>query len=200
LHTSSSVRSVVGESDQLRARLYRFLARILCLEPDQNLLDKMKHLEGDETELGAAFGALGEIASSVDLEAARTEYFRLFIGVGRGELIPYGSYYLTGFLNEKPLARLREDMSRLSIERTDETKEPEDHAGALMDMMAGLIEGDFGAIQPLAIQKDFFAKHVVTWTPHFFYDLERAKTARLYSPIGRIGRLFMEIEEAAFEM
>ena len=200
MHTSPTVRSTVSESDQLRARLYRFLARALCREPDQSMLDGMSLLEGDETDLGAAFGALGEIAARTGLDAARQEYFRLFIGMGRGELVPYGSYYLTGFLNEKPLARLRSDMSDLSIERADDVREPEDHAGALMEMMAGLIEGDFGDEQPLAVQKDFFAKHVGSWMPHFFGDLECAKTACLYGPVGRIGRLFMEIEEAAFEM
>ena len=98
------------------------------------------------------------------------------------------------------LARLRNDMAPLGIARSAGSKEPEDHAGALMDMMAGLIEGSFGAPRPLAVQREFFVKHVGAWTPHFFADLEKAKSARLFRPVGRIGRLFMEIEEAAFAM
>jgi len=91
-------------------------------------------------------------------------------------------------------------MVPLGIARSPETKEPEDHAGALMDMMAGLIDGAFGTVQPLVIQREFFSKHVGVWTPHFFTDLQKAKSARLFRPIGRIGELFMEIEEAAFAM
>jgi TorA maturation chaperone TorD len=188
------------EVDAMRARLYRFLARTLSREPDQQLVEIMASLEGDDSDLGVAFGELSAIARVTSLADARDEYTTLFIGVGRGELVPYGSYYLTGFLNEKPLARLRNDMAGLAIGRAENVKEPEDHAGALMEMMAGLIEGDFGTMQPLHVQKQFFASHIGIWAPHFYSDLENARNAKIYRPVGTIGRLFMAIEEAAFEM
>ncbi len=194
------VSSEVPEHDRLRADVYRLLARLLAAPVDARLLATLQALSGDETDLGAAFGELSSVAGDVSESEARQEYQDLFIGVGRGELVPYGSYYLTGFLNEKPLARLRNDMAPLGIARSADVKEPEDHVSALMDMMAGLIDGAFGAPQPVAIQKDFFAKHVGVWTPHFFADLQKAKSARLFRPVGRIGALFMEIEEAAFAM
>ncbi len=191
---------VLAEPERLRADLYRLLARLLSAPADADLLHLLRGLVGDRTDLGDAFGELADVAGAVSEAEARQEFQDLFIGVGRGELVPYGSYYLTGFLNEKPLARLRSDMQPLGIARSPDTREPEDHAGALMDMMAGLIGGTFGARQSLAVQKEFFAKHVGSWMPHFFADLEQARSARLYRPVGRIGRLYLEIEEMAFDM
>ncbi|HEY9056718.1 MAG TPA: molecular chaperone TorD family protein [Aurantimonas sp.] len=188
------------EPEQLRVNLYRLLARLLALSPDRELLDTLGTLSGDHTDLGTAIGDLAETARALTLVEAREEYHDLFIGVGRGELVPFGSYYLTGFLNEKPLARLRDDMAPLGIARSPGAKEPEDHIGALMDMMAGLIDGSFGPRQPLQTQKAFFKKHIGSWAGHFFADLEKAPSARLYRPVGAIGRHFLEIEEAGFDM
>ncbi len=191
---------VLAEEDQLRVNLYRLLARCLSSPIDKPYLSVLSNLHGDDTELGQAFISLAKSASNTNEERAAEEYQNLFIGLGRGELLPYASYYLTGFLNEKPLARLRNDMFPLGIERDPEITEPEDHVGALMDMMAGLIDGSFGEPQPLSIQKKFFENHIAVWTPHFFKDLQTAKEAKLYRPIGRVGEMFIEIEIAAFEM
>ena len=126
------------------------------------------------------------------------EFFNLFIGVGRGELLPYGSYYLTGFLNERPLARLREDLHALGIERAEGQVEPEDHAAILCEIMAGLADGQFAATAEL--QQQFFEKHLAPWIGRFFADLERAEAANFYRHVGTIGRLFMEIETEAFAL
>ncbi|UUP15711.1 Chaperone protein TorD [Nitratireductor thuwali] len=192
--------TMLTESERLRADLYRLLARLLSAPPDFQLLQTLSELSGDDTELGRAIGELSATAGAMSAGEAGEEYHNLFIGVGRGELVPYGSYYLTGFLHEKPLARLRNDMAPLGIGRSPKVTEPEDHASALMEMMAGLIDGTFGAPQTLTVQKQFFEKHVGSWMPHFYGDLETARTARLYRPVGTIGRLFMEIEVAAFDM
>ncbi len=191
---------MLAESERLRADLYRLLARLLSAPADAQVLHMLSGMSGDETDLGSVIGELSETAGAMSIDEARREFQDLFIGIGRGELVPYGSYYLTGFLHEKPLARLRRDMAPLGIARSPEIKDPEDHAGALMDMMAGLIDGAFGTPQPLAVQKSFFDKHIGSWMPHFFADLERARAARLFRPVGRIGLLFMHIEETAFEM
>ena len=113
--------------------------------------------------------------------------------------MPFGSYYLTGFLNEKPLGLLRRDMARLGIERAENVREPEDHAGALMEMMAGLVRGTLGA-GGQAEASAFQAAHVEPWAGHFFADLERARGSRLYAPVGTIGRHFMAIEAGAHAM
>jgi TorA maturation chaperone TorD len=198
--TKNQTINSIAEADLLRANVYRLLARALSLPADSSFLTVLRDMEGDDTELGSAFGELRNAAVATTVEEAGEEYQNLFIGVGRGELIPYGSYYLTGFLNEKPLARLRADMAPLGIARSDGRKEPEDHAGSLAEMMAGLIDGTFGEPASLAAQKDFFNKHVGSWMPHFFRDLEKAKNAQLLKPVGTIGAIFMEIEEAAFDM
>tara|TARA_R110002050_G_scaffold107941_1_gene218472 strand:+ start:88 stop:693 length:606 start_codon:yes stop_codon:yes gene_type:complete len=190
----------VDETDQSRVNVYRLLARLLREPPDASLISILTQMTGDETELGKAIADLSNAAASMSLAEARDEYDVLFIGLGRGILTPFGSYYLTGFMHEKPLARLRDDMRPLGIARSDDVKDPEDHAAALMEMMAGLIDGTFGAVQPLSVQKSFFDSHVGSWTPHFFKDLETCSSARFFKPVGRIGRLFMAIEQGAFEM
>src|SRR3546814_4451104 len=131
----------IAEEDRLRAGWYALLGQLLSHEPNAQVLEMLRGLEGDTSELGGGIGALAAAARGTTVETARREYFDLFIGVGQGELLPYTSYYLTGFLNEKPLARLRDDMARLRIARADDVKEPEDHIAALCEMMAGLITG-----------------------------------------------------------
>ena len=121
-------------------------------------------------------------------------------GVGHGELQPYASYYLTGFLYERPLANLRGDLLELGVVRRADVHEPEDHVAALCETMAGLITGKFGSSADLSRQRKFFERHIGGWAPRFFEDLERAKSARLYMPVGTIGRMFMEIERVAFSM
>ena len=103
----------IAEEDRLRADLYGFLSALLAAPPDRALLDKTAALHGDETELGRAIGTLAKLARAATPASAEREFTALFIGLGRGELLPYASYYLTGFLNEKPLAQLRRDMTAL---------------------------------------------------------------------------------------
>ncbi|WP_248304675.1 molecular chaperone TorD family protein [Breoghania sp. L-A4] len=125
------------EEDVTRAQIYGLLAGLLAAPADASTLKSLAQLPGDESQLGQALGALSRVAAGArDTDVAR-EYHDLFIGVGRGELLPYASYYLTGFLNEKPLAKLRGRMAELGIERDPSVKEPEDHVAAVMDMMAG---------------------------------------------------------------
>ena len=114
--------------------------------------------------------------------------------------MPYASFYLTGFLNEKPLAKLRADMQALGIARKTDVKEPEDHIASICEMMAGLIAGSFGAPADLAAQRGFYDKHLAPWAGKFFADLEKAQGADLYRPVGEIGQLFLAIEAEAFVM
>ena len=195
----SDVDTLASE-DALRAQMYRFLARLLSAPADEALLKSVSEMEGDETGLGKAMLSFAKMARKIDLSHAEEEYHDLFIGVARGELLPYSSYYLTGFLHEKPLSKLRNDMARLGIARGADHKEPEDHIASLMDMMAGLITGEFGDPAPLAEQKTFFEAHISSWASHFFADLEGAKSSVLYAALGSIGRSFMEIEATAFSM
>ena len=186
--------------DELRSQLYRLLAYFLHKPADADGLKMAAEMQGDDTDLGKAIAAFALIASKSSAETITQEYHDLFIGVGRGELLPYGSYYLTGFLHEKPLAKLRNDMAELGIERRDDVKEPEDHIAAVCEMMSGLIAGDFDRQIDLAEQKTFFDTHVGSWAKHFFTDLETAKSSVLYGALGSVGRCFMDIEQVAFTM
>jgi TorA maturation chaperone TorD len=188
----------LDEVDAARAQEYALLSLLLARAPDAALLARLAELRADASPLGLAHAALAEAASRADVERVEREYFDLFIGLGRGELLPYGSYYLSGFLHERPLARLRAHLSRLGIERCAGQAEPEDHAAILCEIMAGLIGGQF----PAAVEKQqqIFEKHLTPWIGRFFADLEVAEAADLYRHVATIGRLFIEIEREAFAL
>lgn len=190
--------TMTDETDAIRARLYTLLAQMLARPPSTHLLSVLAGLEGDESPLGRALGALGAAAAATDADAAEREFNALFIGVERGELVPYASFYLTGFLNDRPLARLRQDMAALGIERAPGVAEPEDHIAALCEVMAGLIGGGFGAGAGEDQQQRFFDRHLISWAVRFFTDLEHASAAALYRPVGTFGRLFLTIEANGF--
>lgn len=196
----AAIREDVAEEDLLRADLYNLLAKLLSAPPTRETLDQVAALSGDGSDLGEGISALSKLAASTSPKAAEREYNALFIGLGRGELVPFASFYLTGFLNEKPLARLRGHMAEMGIARNPDVKEPEDHIATLCEMMAGLIRGDYGTPLPLEDQHAFFNTHVATWASHFFRDLEAAEGSVFYAPVGKIGRAFMEIEIEAFRM
>lgn len=186
------------EVDSARAQEYALLAALLGRAPDGNLLKRLSQLRGDATPLGVVHAALAEAAADTPVQKVEREYFNLFIGLGRGELLPYGSYYLTGFLHERPLARLRADLNELGVERATGIAEPEDHVAILCEVMSGLINGKFPS-QPGA-DRALFEKHLRPWIGRFFTDLEQAEGASFYRHVGTLGRLFVEIETEAFAL
>ncbi len=198
--TVAQAHSEIAEEDRLRADLYNYLGLMLSGPPDELLLAQTAGLTGDASPLGCAIAGLARVAKVTRPKPASTEYHALFIGLGRGELLPYASYYMTGFLNEKPLANLRADMAALGITRAENTFEPEDNIASLMEMMGGMIVGRFGDVAPLARQKEFFSKHIGPWAGHFFSDLQGAKTSVLYASLGAVGSEFLAIEQEAFRM
>jgi len=190
--------SDVDEIDAARANEYALLAVLLARAPDAALLERLAELRGEASPLGLAHVALAEAAAAASVERVEREYFNLFIGVGRGELMPYGSYYQSGFLYERPLARLREDLTRLGIERAEGNAEPEDNAATLCEIMSGLASGRLPA--PKGAERELFDKHLAPWMGRFFADLERANEADFYRRVGALGRLFITIETEAFAL
>jgi TorA maturation chaperone TorD len=188
----------IDEVDAARAQEYALLSVLLARAPDAALLARLGALRGDASPLGLAHVALAEAARRCNAERVEREYFDLFIGLGRGELLPYGSYYLSGFLHERPLARLRADLSRLGIERTAGQAEPEDHAAILCEIMSGLASRRFP--QSGGADRELFEQHLAPWIGRFFADLERAEAADFYRRIGTLGRVFVEIETDAFAL
>ena len=197
---SAAEKISIDPEDQSRADLYNFLGLLLARPADQMLLDQAAGLSGDESEVGQTVKTLARVAKVSKPRGVESEFNKLFIGVGRGELLPYASYYLTGFLNEKPLAQLRRDMMNLGLTRAENVYEPEDNIASLMEMMGAMIVGRFGTPKSIAQQKAFFNTHISPWAKHFFTDLEGAKNSVFYASVGTLGRLFMEIEAEAFRM
>lgn len=190
----------IAAEDRLRADLYNYLGLILSGPPDEMLIDQTASLSGDDSDLGKGINTLAKVAKITKPKAVESEYNKLFIGLGRGELLPYASYYLTGFLNEKPLAQLRQDMVAQGLERAQNVFEPEDNIASLMEMMGALIVGRFGNPASLDAQKTFFNRHISPWAAHFFSDLEGAKNSVFYASVGSVGRAFMEIEAEGFRL
>ena len=184
--------------DLARAQEYSLLSALLLRSPDAQLLARLAGLRGDATEIGRAHTELGEAASRTDAASLSREYFALFVGLGRGELLPYASYYLTGFVQGSPLAELRETLRQLGIERAQNLLEPEDHAAIVLDVMGSLAAGTIQA--PAGTDRQVFEQYLAPWISQFFSDLERAKSANFYARVGTLGRVFMEVEKAGFEL
>src|SRR5215470_18572525 len=188
----------IDEVDAARGREYALLSVLLARVPDRPLLERLADLPGDPSPLGVAHAVLAEAAGRTSVERVEREYFDLFIGLGRGELLPYGSYYLSGFLHERPLARLRAHLARLGIERAEGQTEPEDHAAILCEVMAGLATGELPAAPGADLE--IFEHHLSPWIGRFFTDLEHAEAADFYRSVGTLGRVFIEIETDAFAL
>ena len=186
------------EIDLLRAAEYDLLSLLLGKAPDATVLSRIAMMRGDSSELGMAHLALADAAASVNETIVSREFFNLFIGVGRGELLPYASFYMTGFLHERPLARVREDLARFGIARSEGVYEPEDHIAILGEVMGCLARGDFDA--GIAEQSKFFDRHLKPWAARFFADLEMSPSANFYRAVGRVGRVFVELEAEAFAL
>jgi TorA maturation chaperone TorD len=188
--------AVVDEVDLARAQEYSLLSALLVRSPDAQMLGRLARLLGDTSPLGIAHTALAEAAARTDAASAAREHFSLFVGLGRGELLPYASYYLTGFLHGRPLASLRQALQRIGVERLDEEVEPEDHAAILLEIMAGLAGGAIPA--PAGTDREIFDDHLAPWIASFFSDLEQATSAGFYASVGTLGRTFIEIETQGF--
>tara|TARA_R110002167_G_scaffold8292_9_gene38484 strand:+ start:637 stop:1302 length:666 start_codon:yes stop_codon:yes gene_type:complete len=178
-----------------RADAYALLGSLLSQAPSQELLQWLVQIELNEDQLSSmheAWGVLQMAAGRAFPEQVAEEYHCLFIGVGRGELLPFGSWYLTGFLMEKPLVALRQDLEQLGFERDSDVREPEDHIAALCQVMAMLVSPESGLNR--AAQRQFFDRHLAPWWQRFFDDLQASQSAHFYSAVGRFAELFFEQE------
>lgn len=184
----------IEEEQARRAGMYSVLAALLRDVPGKEVLDFVGELEADaeasKSELALALAMLALASRHSSAESLCDEYHALFIGLGRGELVPYGSWYQTGFLMEKPLGLLRADLARLGFERADDVHEPEDHIAALCEVMALLIQDQV----PLEQQTQFFNSHVGNWAETFFKDLAEAQSSVFYKSVARFGASFLSLE------
>ncbi|MET0009285.1 MAG: molecular chaperone TorD family protein [Candidatus Thiodiazotropha sp. 6PLUC4] len=189
----------LDEAQQCRIGAYGMLAQLLRNSPDQETLDQVAifaDLSSKADELALAMSMLGLSATTSSSETVDDEFHDLFIGMGRGELVPYGSWYQTGFLMERPLGRLRTDLNLLGFQRQDGVTEPEDHVAALCEVMAMLIQES----QSIQVQSQFFETHLASWLARFFTDLSEAKSAIFYRAVGRFGKAFIALEKRYLNM
>ncbi len=197
---TESIEQSLEADQRARVDVYRLLGRLLTAPPDTELLDVLSKIQlGDEAdggEMTQAWQDLKSAASAASQNSLTEEYFNIFIGVGRGELLPYASFYIHGFLMEKVLASLREEMARLGIERKLDVAEPEDHAGAICEMMAMMISAQESEQQ----QSDFFSDYVASWMIRFFEELGEAESAEFYRVVAQLGSRFLAVEQRYFSL
>ena len=196
---SDETVNCVSEEQHYRSSVYKVLAGLLRTAPDKDALEQVStfaSIETDGDELALAMSMLGLSAKASNASAVDDEFHALFIGLGRGELMPYASWYLTGFLMEKPLSALRDELAILGFERSQDVHEPEDHVAALCEVMAMMIDENFTVHQ----QEKFFTTHMSDWFGHFFTDLSQAESAVFYRSVGRFGQAFSAFEKQYLNM
>ena len=184
-----------SQEERLRANTYGLLGALLAAPPAESLIQLLTRISpaevGGGDDLAAAWEVLRLAGERANVPALDDEYHELFVGIGRGELVPYGSWYMTGFLMDQPLAVLRRDLAELGFERQDDTREPEDHVAALLETMGLMVgEGDIS----FDVQRRFFQSHMGPWMRTFFLDLQKAQAARFYRAVGQFGEQFIEFE------
>ena len=197
--TPLSAAAMKSEEQTYRSGAYSMLARLLRSPPDIQVMQQVAgfaKVESKQDEMTLAMSMLGLAASTSDPETVDDEFHALFIGIGRGELVPYGSWYLTGYLMERPLGRLRDDLAALGFQRQDGVTEPEDHVAALCEVMAVLIDDG----SPVETQSHFFERHLADWMEHFFTDLSESGSAVFYKAVGRFGAAFAGLEKRYLRM
>jgi len=186
--------------ERARADIYQLLAALLAGPPDQALLELLRALEPDTKTAGSSMNStwqeLRATAEKIGPQDIGEEYFNLFIGLGRGELVPYASWYVHGLLMEKLLASLRDELAVLGLEREEGVSEPEDHVAALCEVMGMIICDSELSLR----QTDFFATYLDPWMGRFFVDLEEAETAVFYKAVGRLGQQFLDVERQYFSL
>jgi TorA maturation chaperone TorD len=190
----------LSAEDLARADVYALLSSLFYAPPTARVLEVLRsgaagETAGAESAFAAAWREL-RAAAGRSPEALRDEFDGLFWGVARPRVMVYGSYYLTGFMNERPLAELRDDLARLGFARAGQAAEPEDHIAALCDVMRLLILG--GA--DLATQQDFFARHLAPWYRKFTGALGSTEGADFYKAVGSFAEAFFDVESASFEI
>lgn len=192
------------DEETARAELYGLLAVLFYAPPTTALLTQLR-AAATETPAAGAFleepwrTLVGAARTRTD-EAIQNEYTLLFGGVGKPEVYLYGSHFLSGFLNEKPLARLRTELNNLGLARSEDMSETEDHFAYLCEVMRYLIAGDDVAVANLTRQREFFSTHIQPWVNAMCDDIKNNPQAHFYASLAELTQAFMGIEAQGFDM
>lgn len=178
----------------LRADIYLMLSALYRQCPSADLVQFLSELEIEEAPSGmqSAWQALKCVALKAQAAELEDEYHELFIGIGRGEVVPFASWHRTGSLMEKPLANIRHDLKRLGLEREDHIKEPEDHISALCEVMAVLVS------EEASQQQDFFNSHIAPWYESLVGQIQGAPHAGFYIAVAQLSEAFFTLEQVRF--
>jgi len=199
------VRGVLPE-DQARAQIYALLGNLFYQPPSAELLETIATgqtlcNDGNDSGFCRAWRALQEAAANADAEAVREEFDTAFIGTGRQPVMLYGSFYLAGFLNEKPLVQLRDELTQKGLARSGDSHETEDHISALCDVMRFLIAGDpHTPPAELPVQRDFFRRHIHSWNTQLCAAVIDATQTHFYKHVAQFAREFFAIENESFDI
>jgi TorA maturation chaperone TorD len=196
------LQPALADEDAARADWYALLAHLFLAPPDATLLARLAGADpgaSDDSPLGRAFRDLARASAQADPQAIRAEYDSAFVGVGKPEVFLQASYYLAGFLHERPLAELRQALAQLGIGRRDDASETEDHVGLLCEAMRFLIRGDGGAPGALEAQRDLFGRFVAPWFESLCDAIEHSGSTDYYKHVGRLARAFFAVERQAFD-
>lgn len=202
--------------DLARADLYGLLATLFFRAADADLLQRIAAApldpSGDDaiapadaeaaasSALTQAWRKLVACAGKTTAEQADDEYTELFIGVGKPEVFLYGSYYQAGFMNEKPLVVLRDDLRRYGLERAEGVTETEDHLATLCEVMRYLIAGDDVAVARVEEQRAFFQRHLAPWVDTACDAVLQHPRAAFYADVAGLAKAFFDVERLALEL
>ncbi|GLR03774.1 TorD family cytoplasmic chaperone [Vibrio hyugaensis] len=184
------------QEQTLRTEIYLVLSALFRSAPSEEMIEFLTSLEVEPSEsaMQKAWIALQQAAKDSNREALEDEYQDLFIGIGRGEVMPFGSWHMTGAMMEKPLAEIRHDLELLGFERDENVKEPEDHIAALCEVMSMLT----GEEEDL--QQAVFNKHIAPWFNSFTQQLENSESANFYKPAAQLCEAFLTLEQVRFSV
>lgn len=187
-----------------RAELYGLLARLWYAAPDAELLEAVQVAPTEAPAAGAfleePWRTLVGASRDTDAGALRNEYDALFGGIGKPEVYLFGSHYLSGFLNDKPLVHLRRDLERIGLARDESMPETEDHIACLFEVMRYLIAGEDIEVSNLPAQQAFFSTHVQPWLPAMCDAVAQHPKARFYAALAGLTSAFAEVERQGFDM
>jgi TorA maturation chaperone TorD len=204
--TSAPIQFAQGDDAEelARADIYGLLAQLWGAPPDGELLQHLQNAPGAPAEadvfLAAPWGVLLDAMRATSVQAAADEYDALFQGVGKPEIFLYGSFYLSGFLNERPLVQLRHDLQELGLERDGARAETEDHVAFVFEVMRYLIAGDDVAVCNLERQRRFFRAHVQSWVERLCDAVDAHPRAATWRAVSGLTRSFIQVETQAFDM
>ncbi len=202
--TQAQLQSSALDEETARAEVYGLLAALYYAAPSAQLHDSLKVAVTEAPAPGAvlesSWAELVAAARAQNLDEIRLEYDALFGGVGKPEVYLFGSHYLSGFLNEKPLAALRTDIAALGLGRDEAMPETEDHVAYLCEVMRYLIAGDDVAVANLTRQAEFFARHVQPWMPMMCEAVMQHPKSRFYRALAAFTQVFVSVESQGFDM